>query len=160
MIRLVKGSKEHLDDCKEALINSDLGAIYFNNEDKAIRGITEFIETEKLFVALAKDDVCVGFMGYIHNGAFHSYPYLHIIAIKEKYRNQGIGHEMMEQFEEMVFQYTTKVFLVVADFNPKAKAFYQRLGYKEVGAIPDLYKEGVTEYLMMKKKTGVVGRGD
>jgi ribosomal protein S18 acetylase RimI-like enzyme len=39
---------------------------------------------------------------------------------------------------------------VVADFNPQAKKFYKDLGYKEVGVIPDLYKSGISEYIMMK----------
>jgi ribosomal protein S18 acetylase RimI-like enzyme len=43
-------------------------------------------------------------------------------------------------------------FLVVADFNPDAKRLYERLGYQQVGVLPGLYKEGVTEYLMMKEK--------
>jgi ribosomal protein S18 acetylase RimI-like enzyme len=43
-----------------------------------------------------------------------------------------------------------KVFLVVADYNPDAKRFYERNGYQQVGKIPDLYRPGVTEYLMVK----------
>jgi ribosomal protein S18 acetylase RimI-like enzyme len=46
------------------------------------------------------------------------------------------------------------VFLVVADFNPEAKRLYERVGYIEVGAIPNLYREGMTEYLMMKSREG------
>lgn len=48
------------------------------------------------------------------------------------------------------FKNYTKVFLVVADFNPEAKILYINVGYTEVGAIPNLYREGITEYLMMK----------
>jgi ribosomal protein S18 acetylase RimI-like enzyme len=49
-----------------------------------------------------------------------------------------------------VFTDSSKVFLVVADFNPEAKRLYERMGYRQVGAIPGLYRDGVTEYLMMK----------
>jgi hypothetical protein len=31
-----------------------------------------------------------GFLWFINNGAFHSFPYLHIIAVKEEFRNLGI----------------------------------------------------------------------
>ena len=44
----------------------------------------------------------------------------------------------------------SKCFLVVADYNPEAKRLYEQIGYTEVGRIPDLYKEGVTEILMMR----------
>jgi ribosomal protein S18 acetylase RimI-like enzyme len=57
----------------------------------------------------------------------------------------------MEYFEKVVSEGCSKVFLVVADFNPRAKQLYQRIGYKEVGKIPNLYKNGITEYLMMKE---------
>jgi len=58
----------------------------------------------------------------------------------------------MSFLEETVLNSESKIFLVVADFNPKARKLYEQIGYKEVGQIPDLYKEGVTEYLMMKSK--------
>ncbi|MFZ5968343.1 MAG: GNAT family N-acetyltransferase [Bacillota bacterium] len=86
----------------------------------------------------------------MRNGAFHGFPYLHIIAIKEEFRNLGIGKELLDYFEKVVAQ-SSKVFLVVADFNSKAKQLYEKCGYKEVGVIPNLYKSGVTEYLMMKE---------
>ena len=46
---------------------------------------------------------------------------------------------------------------MVADFNPEAKRLYESAGYRQVGAIPGLYKEGITEYLMMKTE-GAVGQ--
>jgi ribosomal protein S18 acetylase RimI-like enzyme len=47
------------------------------------------------------------------------------------------------------------VFLVVADFNPEAKRLYESLGYRQVGVIPGLYKEGVSEQLMMKNRENI-----
>ena len=40
----------------------------------------------------------------------------------------------------------------VADFNPEAKRFYEKNDYRQVGEIPGLYREGITEYIMMKEK--------
>lgn len=42
-------------------------------------------------------------------------------------------------------------FLVVADFNPFDKAFYEKRGFVQVGKISSLYHEEITEYLMMHK---------
>jgi ribosomal protein S18 acetylase RimI-like enzyme len=44
------------------------------------------------------------------------------------------------------------LFLVVADFNPDAKILYEKIGYIQVGTIPSLYREGITEHLMMKSR--------
>jgi ribosomal protein S18 acetylase RimI-like enzyme len=135
------------------LVNSELGRVYFADKEKAIASITEAMQKDEVYVALDENAACLGFIQWIPNGAFHSYPYLHIIAVKEEYRGNGIGKALMKLFEDKVFAERPKAFLVVADFNPKAKHLYQELGYKEVGIIPDLYKKGVTEYLMMKEKS-------
>ena len=52
--------------------------------------------------------------------------------------------------ENIAREMADKFFLVVADYNPDAKRFYERNGYQQVGKIPDLYRSGVTEYLMAK----------
>jgi ribosomal protein S18 acetylase RimI-like enzyme len=150
-INIIKADRRYLDDCKIALMNSELGRTYFADEKKALNTITEGITKEEIFVALNDEDICIGFIWVILNGTFHSFPYLHIIAVKDEYRNLGIGKKLMEYFEKVVSEGCSKVFLVVADFNPKAKQLYQRIGYNEVGKLPNLYKNGITEYLMMKE---------
>lgn len=147
---IIHAEYEHLNDCILALQNSELGRVYFSQENKANKAITEGISKKEILVALDDKGLCLGFIWFIHNGAFHGFPYLHIIAIKEEYRNLGLGNEMLNYFETVIAQ-SSKVFLVVADFNPKAKKLYEKCGYIEVGVIPNLYKSGVTEFLMMKE---------
>lgn len=77
-IKIIKGSIEYIDDCEEALVNSELWKRY------------------------------------------------------------------------SCFKDFSKLFLVVADFNPDARRLYEKIGYTEVGCIPSLYREGITENLMMK----------
>ena len=57
---------------------------------------------------------------------------------------------LLKIFEDTVFVDHSKVFLVVADFNPDAKRLYEHLGYQQVGVLPNLYKDGIAEHLMMK----------
>jgi len=140
----------HLEDCKEALLESKLGQVYFTVEENAVSTLTEGITEGEVFVAIDEREQCLGFVWFIPEGAFHSFPYLHIIAVKAAYRGRGIGQQLLHFFEETAFAQHSKVFLVVADFNPEARRLYERLGYQQVGAIPSLYRDGVTEYLMMK----------
>ena len=100
---------------------------------------------------------CVGFTYIIPKGAFHSFPYLHIIAVKEEYRNKGIGKALLDYSEKIAYEMADRFFLVVGDYNPDAKdynpdakRFYERNGYQQVGEIPNLYRPRVTEYLMAK----------
>jgi len=148
-INIIKAKNEYLVDCKIALEESELGR-YFE-EGEAIKALREGIFKGEIFVAINKESVCLGFIWFILNGAFHSYPYLHIIAVKEEFRNLGIGKKLLKHFEETTCKTSSKLFLVVADFNPRAKQLYQSIGYKEVGIIPNLYKKGVTECLMIKE---------
>ncbi|MGL5436684.1 MAG: GNAT family N-acetyltransferase [Lachnospiraceae bacterium] len=150
-IIIEKGNLEYLIDCEETLLNSELGRKYFSGEGSGKKAILEGLEQGNLYVALI-NCVCVGFMWYIPKGAFHSFPYLHIISVKEEYRCKGIGEKLMNFLEEIVFLNANKLFLVVADFNPDAKRFYEKNGYRQVGEIPSLYRKGIIEYLMMKEK--------
>ncbi|HEX3030452.1 MAG TPA: GNAT family N-acetyltransferase [Clostridia bacterium] len=148
-----KGTLENFKSCTTALINSELGKQYFHCWEKAESALVEGFEKEEIYVALNEDNTCLGFIWFIFKGAFHSYPYLHIIAVREEYRRMGIGKGLLKFFEDQVFKAADKAFLVVADFNPEAKKLYVSLGYKQVGEIPGLYKNGVTEYIMMKERS-------
>jgi ribosomal protein S18 acetylase RimI-like enzyme len=151
-INIIKGSKEYINACEEALVNSELGRRYFSKEGSAKKAINEGLSKGEIYIALDANKECKGFICFITNGIFHSFPYLHIIAVKENSRNSGIGKKLLEFFEEVCFKDNTKLFLVVADFNPDAKRLYERVGYVEVGSIPSLYRVGITEHLMMKLK--------
>lgn len=151
-IKMIKAESRYQEDCVQALHKSELGRVYFPEEDKARRAIEEGFSKGEFYLAIVNETKeCLGFLWYIPNGAFHSFPYLHIIAVKEQYRGLGIGKQLLSFFETTISQTSGKAFLVVADFNPRAKQLYESIGYKEIGIIPNLYKPGVNECLMMKE---------
>jgi ribosomal protein S18 acetylase RimI-like enzyme len=149
-IKIVKGSIDYINDCEDALVNSELGIRYFSGKGSARRALDEGFAKDEIYIALDNNHNCRGFLWFILDGIFHSYPYLHIVAVKKDSRKHGIGTKLLHFFEDICFKDYSKLFLVVADFNPNAKILYERIGYIEVGAIPNLYREGITEYLMMK----------
>lgn len=151
-VTVVKGDIKHIVDCEEALINSELGKRYFSEKGKARRALEEGFNDNDLFVAVDNNNKCLGFVWVILNGIFHAHPYVHIIAVKNEYRGQGIGKMLLKHIEDLYFEDHSKFFLVVSDFNPDAKRLYQEIGYSVIGDIPDLYRQGITECLMMKAK--------
>ena len=151
-ITIIQGSIEYLDACEEALVNSELGIRYFSQNGSARRALEKGFSKKEIYVAVDVDNNCMGFLWYILDGIFHAFPYLHIIAIKQEFRNLGIGKKLLKFFEDTCFIDNSKLFLVVADFNPTAKKLYEGIGYIEVGTIPSLYREGITEHLMMKSR--------
>lgn len=149
-VKIVKGSAHYINDCEEALVNSELGIRYFSKLGSARKALEEGFAKEEIYIAIDGDNNCVGFIWFILDGIFHSCPYLHIITVKEESRKHGIGKKLLQFFEETCFKDFSKLFLVVADFNPDAKRLYEKIGYIQVGTIPSLYRDGITEYLMMK----------
>lgn len=150
-INVIKAEEGYLGDCTTAVLNSDLGKVYFKDKKKAAEALSRGISNGEVYVAVNNDLDCLGFIWFHKGGMFVRFPYLHIVAVKEEYRGIGIGKILIRFFEDSVRPDSTMVFLVVADFNPKAKKLYKNLGYSEVGTIPGLYKQGVVETLMMKE---------
>jgi ribosomal protein S18 acetylase RimI-like enzyme len=150
-ISIIHGTTEHLDDCVEALQHSALGRNYFPTREQAVAALSEGFTHKEIWVAHLREQA-VGFYWWLPHGAFHAFPYLHILAVRQQWRGQGIGSQLLEDFERRAFTNASKVFLVVADFNPQARHFYVRHGYTEVGVIPGLYRPGITEHLLMKTR--------
>ena len=151
-IQIVKGSIDYLNDCEDTLVNSELGIRYFSKSGSARKSLEEGFAKEEIYIAMDINENYKGFMWIIWDGIFHSFPYLHIVAVKQESRNQGIGKKLLKFFEDSCLKDFSKIFLVVADFNPDAKRLYEKNGYIQVGTIPSLYREGITEHLMMKSR--------
>ncbi len=149
-ITIVKGSRNYLSDCEDILLNSELGIRYFPEKGSARKTLEDGFNKQQIYVALDINHNCTGFIWFILEGAFHSFPYLHIIAVKKENRKLGIGKKLLEFFQDICFIDYKKLFLVVSDFNPNAKILYESFGYLEIAIIPSLYREGITECLMMK----------
>ena len=151
-IVIKEAEEKHIIHCINILQNSELGIVYFSDYKKAADLLLHALAQRELFVALNENDDCLGFMYFMPKGVFGSYPYLHIIAVKEEYRNLGIGKQLIKYFEENSSNYSsTKYFLTVDDFNPQARKLYESLGYQRVGELKDFYKDGITSYIMMKE---------
>jgi ribosomal protein S18 acetylase RimI-like enzyme len=137
-ITIVQGSINYINDCEDALVNSELGIKYFSEKGSARKALEEGFAKEEIYIAMDINQNYKGFIWFIFDGIFHSFPYLHIIAVKQESRNHGIGKKLLKFFEDICFKDYSKLFLVVADFNPKAKIMYEKIGYIQVGTIPSL----------------------
>jgi [ribosomal protein S18]-alanine N-acetyltransferase len=102
------------------------------------------------YVALAGEEV-VGFVVLIMRGAFTGY--IRSIATHPDWRSRGIGARIMAHAEARIFRESPNVFLCVSSFNPRAQAFYRRLGYEVIGELRDYIVRGHSEWLL-RKTTG------
>jgi ribosomal-protein-alanine N-acetyltransferase len=103
--------------------------------------------SREVYVA-ARGGAVLGFLILVMTGAFVGY--VQTICVAPEERSRGIGGRLLYEVEERVFRDSPNVFLCVSDFNPRARALYERLGYKLVGEFSDYIVAGHSELLFRK----------
>jgi len=151
-ISIVQGDRGNLEDCVEALVHSELARVYYPTKESAEALLKEGIEKQEIYVALNERFECVGYIWFAPSKMFYRFPYVGQIAVRQAYRGQGIGRKLLAFVEGIAFKDWPKLFLTVSDFNSGAKKLYEKIGYKEVGLVEDLFKEGIAEYIMVKSR--------
>ena len=101
-----------------------------------------------LFVA-REDQHRVGFLLLADFGLAGS-PYIASIAVDESARGRGVGSQML-RFAEERYAGRRHLFLLVSDFNPRARELYRRHGYELIGELQDYVVPGHSELLMYKR---------
>ncbi|MFZ5644895.1 MAG: GNAT family N-acetyltransferase [Bacillota bacterium] len=151
-IRIVSGTIDHLPDCKEALRNSQLGEVYYTSDEILTSRLAEGMTKGEIHVALDENNQCLGYIWIALRGAFYDFPYCRSLAVRKDCRGRGVGTALLEYYEKVGFAKAARIFMLVSDFNERARKLYESLGYRQVGLMPDLFKEGVAEFILMKAK--------
>ncbi|WP_430883117.1 GNAT family N-acetyltransferase [Fusibacter sp. JL216-2] len=141
---------EEISDIAVMTANSTMGELYFQSDADKVQTILENARRDERVLVAVVDGKAVGFIWFDLNGVFRIHPYIHLHFVRTDMRGQGIGKALLKAFEESAVQISPKTFLAVAEFNFRASALYETEGYKFVGSVPGLYREGVTENLLMK----------
>ena len=94
----------------------------------------------------------VGFIWFRMDGTFHHSGYVRWIGVAPHVRGHGVGAKLMAYAERKIFARGPNVFLMVSAFNTGAQKFYKRLGYTEIGAVPNYAIRGITERLFRKTR--------
>jgi ribosomal protein S18 acetylase RimI-like enzyme len=89
----------------------------------------------------------------LHPTGLAGSPYIAALAVAPTARGTGVGTALL-RFAESYFPHARHLFLCVSSFNDRAAALYQRLGYRQVGELPDYAIEGASELIMHKRLPG------
>jgi len=100
------------------------------------------------------DDTVRGFIMLMMQGALVGY--IRVLCIDPTYRGHGLGTQLVAFAEERIFRESPNVWLFVTDFNTRARALYERLGYEVVAEVRDYIVRGHSEILMRKTKGPIV----
>ena len=72
------------------------------------------------------------------------------VAVTEAERGRGAGTALLDATEAR-YPKARYVFLCVSSFNTRARALYEKHGYRLVGELPDYVVDGFSELLMGKR---------
>ncbi len=100
----------------------------------------------------------VGFIWFYLRGTFHHSGYVRWVAVAPQAQGRGVGRRLMQYAEDRIFRAGPNVFLMVADFNEQAQRFYEALGYRLVGKVPDYILPGIGEHVYRKTRGAIASR--
>ncbi len=124
---------------------------YGVTEASAARRLADGLAAAAAIVVAEEDAAVAGFIWYVARGAFARSGYIMLIGVQPWARGRGVGRALMAHAEAALAATSRDVFLLVSDFNHAAQAFYRRLGYEQVGALPGYVVDGVTELILRKR---------
>jgi ribosomal protein S18 acetylase RimI-like enzyme len=76
--------------------------------------------------------------------------YLELFGVADWARGKGLGGRLLAHVETVVFARGKNLFACVSDFNHQGRKFYAKLGYQEIGPMPNLLIPGSAEILLRK----------
>ncbi len=77
-------------------------------------------------------------------------PYVASVAVAGAARGLGVGTALLRAAEGR-YPSARYIFLCVSSFNVRARALYERYGYRLVGELPDYVVDGYSELLMARR---------
>jgi ribosomal protein S18 acetylase RimI-like enzyme len=76
--------------------------------------------------------------------------YIELFGVADWARNKGLGGLLLTHLEAAVFERAKNLFACVSDFNDRARHFYKKQGYLEIGPMPNFLIPGSAEILLRK----------
>lgn len=133
--------------CARAMASSEPWITLGRGYDQALERMRD--ETRERSVAVL-GPALAGFVVVNMKGAFAGY--IQTVCVAPEHRRRGLGALLVGHAEERIFRESPNVFLCVSDFNEGARRFYERLGYRLVGELPDFIVRGHAELLLRKTR--------
>jgi ribosomal protein S18 acetylase RimI-like enzyme len=78
-------------------------------------------------------------------------PYIKSLAVDSRFRNHGIGKDLLKFAEDQYRSTSKHLFLCVSSFNEGAQKFYMESGFSQVGEFEDYIVAGYSELLLYKR---------
>ena len=101
ILKPVEETEQDRNRFAQIIMSTTLGKTYYPNEAFLRHEIVNApIEDERFLLADEETNENIGVLWINRRGAFHSFPFLHVIAIRSEYQGRGYGREAMKLFED------------------------------------------------------------
>jgi len=148
-VHVVKATAEKFEEYKKIFDGSSLLRHYGQNlydwMEAALSDGDAFIAEDRLGEA-------VGFMWMQLDSMYAGQPYLALLGVRKDYRYHGVGQKLIQYFIDV---YESKGFdrglIAVNDFNPRARALYEAMGFHKILQYPEALSPSNNVYLLMRK---------
>lgn len=148
-VSVEKACAEDYEEYVKLFANSAIDKHYFKDSNLLGELICKGLENDSILAAKTANGEIVGLLIY---DLTKSFPCLTLIGVKEAFRGKHIGDQLIDIFLGIAKESgVDDCFVCVSDFNPRAKALFVKKGFKPEKLVPDLYKKGESEWLLMKK---------
>ena len=147
------GDPARLADYMDVMRDSALFDHYYAPDETVLRDIlADALARGALLTAENSSGEAVGLMQCEWKGMFGAWPYLALLGVKKRWRGMGVGHKLLDAFERISREMGARqIFICVSAFNPRARALYTSLGFRRIATVPELYRDDVTENVLMKR---------
>ena len=139
---------EHADEieiCARMMTNSEPWITLRRDYQASVETLS--VPSKEIYLAL-HDGQIAGFVILNLQGAFIGY--IQTVCVSPVWRGKGIGSQLVDFAEGMIFSQAPNVFICVSSFNKGAQRLYQRFGYEVIGELKDYIVSGHSEVLMGK----------
>ena len=77
--------------------------------------------------------------------------YLELLAILPAHQGRGLGHRIIDWTVAETSGRVGNLWTCVSAFNSRALAFFEKQGFRRVGALPDLVRDGFSEIFLRRR---------
>jgi ribosomal protein S18 acetylase RimI-like enzyme len=143
---------DDLEPLAELMAASPLLRRYGVGRDEALTALEDACRRDDLILACARTDAAspAGLAWVTRAGILGGGAYLRLLVVAEGQQGNGVGGQLLRAAETSARERDNHLYLLVTADNARARAFYERHGYRHVGDFPEHVLPGVDEALYHK----------
>lgn len=150
MMEILTFQKDDIPECAQIMLDNPLWQRYGVIAEALEKMFVKALDEGATILVAKMDNKIAGFVWYVTRGAWDRSGYIRLIGVSPAMQGKRVGETLMQEAETRMAEKVKDIFLLVTDFNSGAQRFYQRLGFQQVGAIPDYVKPGIAELIFHK----------